>query len=96
MANILKGLLYKKTLDADGNVTSKVPFLPRTLSKLVIMDNGTDVETTIGAVKTDLQLLQDAVSGGGAFKTFATKAAYDAAVLAGEVKSTDLCIIKEG
>lgn len=96
MANILKGLLYKKSLDSDGNVTSKIPFLPRTLSKLVVMDDGTNVETAIGTVKTDLQLLQDAVSGGGTFKTFATKAAYDAAVLAGEVKSTDLCIIKEG
>ena len=51
MANALMGVLYKKTFDSSGNVNGKIPFLPRTLSNLVIM-NGTG--TTLASKITSM------------------------------------------
>lgn len=85
MENILKGLLYKKTLDASGNVTGKIPFLPKTLSKLIIRDNGDTVEKAL----TDLEEKKS-------YLVYATMEEYEIAKNAGEIPDGVLSIIKKG
>lgn len=81
MANILKGLLYKKVKNSNGEKNT-VPFLPKTLAKLVIREDGTSVEDALNGV-----------SGGKSYATFDSKEEYDIAREAGEVKEGTIVII---
>lgn len=47
MADIAKGMLYKKVLDSNGNVEKTVPFLTKTLANLVVTTDGSNVETKL-------------------------------------------------
>lgn len=43
----LKGLLYKKTFDSNGNLVTKKPFLLKTLASLVFTSKGKNVDETL-------------------------------------------------
>ena len=81
MAKILKGLLHKKVKNSNGEKNT-VPFLPKTLAKLVIREDGTSVEDALNEV-----------SGGKSYATFESKEEYDIAREAGEVKEGTIVII---
>ena len=81
MAKILKGLLHKKVKGSNGEKNT-VPFLPKTLAKLVIREDGTSVEDALNEV-----------SGGKSYATFESKEEYDIAREAGEVKEGTIVII---
>ena len=81
MAKILKGLLHKKVKGSNGEKNT-VPFLPKTLAKLVIREDGTSVEDALNEV-----------SGGKSYATFDSKEEYDIAREAGEVKEGTIVII---
>lgn len=83
MANLLKGLLYKKTLDSNGNVTGKVPFLPKTLAKLIIRDNGDTVEDALAKLEANKSYL-----------VYETVEEYQTALAAGEIPEGTLSIVK--
>ena len=83
MANILKGLLYKKTLDENGNINGKIPFLPKTLSNLVFRSNGKTVEKSL----TDLENKKTHL-------VFDTMEEYTTAQEAGDIPEGMFCLVK--
>lgn len=44
MAEVSKGMFYKKVLDENGNLQKQVPFLPKTTAGLVVTEDGATVE----------------------------------------------------
>lgn len=84
MADILKGVIYKKTTDENGNVTGKVPFLPKSLAKFIVRGNGETVEKT-------LQDLESKKS----YMVYDTMEDYETAKDAGEIPNGVLSIIKD-
>jgi hypothetical protein len=61
MANSSNGLLYKKIIDEDGNVSSTLPFLLRTWAGYVFGSDGksieskiTEIDNTIAEETTDI------------------------------------------
>lgn len=85
MAKIVKGVLYKKIKDSSGKRTGRVPFLPKTLSKFVIREDGTNVEDTLKIV--------DKIKDAKTYITYTSKDEYDAARESGEIKEGVLGII---
>ena len=47
MAEVSKGLFYKKVLDGNGNTTKTVPLLPKTMANLVVTEDGSTVESKL-------------------------------------------------
>ena len=91
MANISKGILYKKTIDDNGNITGKKPFFLKSLAKLIFTDEGTTVQKELTDIKTDITDIRT----NNTHKVFENYEAYQAAVGAGTVTSKDICIINE-
>lgn len=83
MAKYEKGVLYKKILDNTGKVVGKVPFLVKTLAKLVILKDGTNVQDKI-----------DALDQKKTYLIFDTYADYKEAKSKDEIAPDVLCIIK--
>lgn len=83
MAKYSKGVLYKKILDEAGNVIEKVPFLLKTLGKLVVLDDGTTVQDKVAELENRKTYL--------VYDTYAEyKTAYDA----GEIPDGTLTFVK--
>ena len=47
MAEVSKGMFYKKVLDENGNLQKQVPFLPKTTAGLVVTEDGATVESKL-------------------------------------------------
>lgn len=94
--NYSSGLFYKKELDSTtGKVKSQFPFLPKTLSRLIIRNDGTNAEASLVTIEknlTDLTKTVQDMSNAKSYRVFATKEEYDTAYEAGEVNDT-LCIV---
>lgn len=84
MAEISKGMFYKKELDENGNVTKQVPFLPKTTAGLVVTEDGSTVESK-------LQELGNKKS----YLTYETLEAYMADYEAGLIPAGTLAIVTE-
>lgn len=82
MTNVIAGMLYKKILNEDGTVKEHVPFLLKTLAKLVILEDGTTVQDSINELRKNKT------------KVFQTIEDYDAARIAGTVSDGEMCVIK--
>jgi hypothetical protein len=91
MANAVTGLLYKKIMNADGTVKSKVPFLVRTAAKFVIAKDGKSLQTIIDEHASAISSLQSSA----AVKSFDTLEEYTKAYEAGELEDGTLAIIKD-
>lgn len=76
-----KGLFYKKIKNASGEFATKIPFLPKTLANLVVMNNGKNVQETIDGLTPHM--------------VFESKSAYLTAYNAGNIPAGTVCIVKE-
>ena len=79
-----KGLLYKKTLNSDGDVTSRTPFLLKTLASLVFTKKGKSVDDAL-----------EEESHRSAVKEYPTFAAYQADLAAGKVAADEIVHIPD-
>lgn len=87
--NALMGVLYKKTFDSAGNVNGKIPFLPRTLSNLVIMNGtGTTLASKITSMDTATSKAQSTANTANSTANAAKTAADKATETANTAKST--------
>lgn len=69
MAQVTKGMMYKKTMNDQGEVTGKIPFFPKTLSDSVFMSDGTTVDNTIANINKKIwtgthEQFDDAIASG--------------------------------
>ena len=79
MANAYMGVLYQKIFDSAGNITGKTPFLPRTLSSLIILSDGSG-----NTLDTKVKTMESNISS-------ATSKANSAASTASTVLQTGDC-----
>lgn len=78
------GTFFKKVLEKGVAAPKFIAFLPKTLAKLVHMDNGKTVQESITT-------LEDRPEP----KIFTTKAAYNTAKKNGTIKSDDVVIVTD-
>lgn len=94
--NYSYGLFHKKVLDSTtGKVKSSIPFLPKSLAKFIIREDGKTVEDGLKAIEKSVSDLQKDVkdlSDKKSYSVFATKAEYDAEYAKGTLTDT-LCVI---
>lgn len=83
--NINIGTLFRRPLNAQGEIGSKVPFILKTLAAVVFRNDGTTVESSLSTIETNVTKATP--------QTFATVAAYQAALAAHTIDSNTLAVI---
>lgn len=94
------GLFKKRVMDTLGSFTEeKIPFLPKTLAKLVYMSNGESIEHAMQAQNvtvTNLKNDVDKISVGDMnLKSYPTMEAYKAALEDGSASASAMYIIED-
>lgn len=91
------GTFFKKNLNkVSGTLDgSKIPFLPKTLAKLVYMGDGKDMETKITETDTNVDKLIKGEIGVSSNNSYDTFEAYKADLDAGKISAKTVCVIKD-
>lgn len=97
------GTFFNRKYDANGMATKeKIPFLPKTLAKLVYMTSGESVEHAMKAHCNELDKISEKVtkiengeSGAAGTKTFENMEAYKAALADGTASANAIYVVKD-
>ena len=105
--NVVSGLFKKRKVDALGRITDEqVPFLPKTISKLVYMMNGESVEHAMQVQNTKISKIDDTVvelntrldnffNGDIKFGSFESLDDYKSALESGDALATSIYVIND-